>query len=153
MSGSDAGQASGIRAITVQQPWASLIASGRKTIELRTWPTRHRGPLLIHSASRVSPDLREYVDERLMPLSTMLAVVELADVRPSGPDDGPPACITERFWHEWWTPGAGLWSWELRNVRRLAWYPARGRQRLWKPDPELVAALTPLPRAIREEGR
>lgn len=26
-----------MRALTVKQPWASLIASGRKTIELRTW--------------------------------------------------------------------------------------------------------------------
>lgn len=39
------------RALTVRQPWASLIAAGRKTVEVRTWTTDHRSPLVIHAAS------------------------------------------------------------------------------------------------------
>jgi ASCH domain-containing protein len=32
-------------ALSVRQPWAELILTGRKKIELRTWTTDHRGPL------------------------------------------------------------------------------------------------------------
>lgn len=40
-----------MKALSVRQPWASLIASGYKRFEIRTWPTRHRGPLLICAAT------------------------------------------------------------------------------------------------------
>ena len=39
------------RALSVRQPWASLLVAGVKTVETRSWRTRHRGPLLIHAAS------------------------------------------------------------------------------------------------------
>ena len=39
-----------MRALSVKQPWASLIASGQKTIETRTWRTDYRGDLLIVSS-------------------------------------------------------------------------------------------------------
>ena len=45
-----------MKALTVWQPWASLIALGVKTIETRSWHTSYRGPLAIHAASRV-PDV------------------------------------------------------------------------------------------------
>lgn len=41
-----------MKAISLWQPWASLIASGAKKIETRSWPTYYRGPLLIHAAKR-----------------------------------------------------------------------------------------------------
>jgi hypothetical protein len=37
-----------MKAVTIQQPFASLIVAGIKTLECRTWPTDHRGPLVIH---------------------------------------------------------------------------------------------------------
>jgi hypothetical protein len=43
-----------MKAISIKQPWAQLIARGEKTIELRTWATNHRGPLLI--VSSLAPD-------------------------------------------------------------------------------------------------
>lgn len=39
-----------MKALTLHQPWASLIATGAKTLETRSWPTRYRGPLAIHAA-------------------------------------------------------------------------------------------------------
>lgn len=42
-----------IRTLTVLQPFASLIASGRKTVELRPWSTPYRGWILIGSGMRV----------------------------------------------------------------------------------------------------
>lgn len=58
-------------ALSIKQPWASLIVSGRKSIEIRSWPTRLRGRILIHAA-RV-PDSREeawkWVSKEVQPLT------------------------------------------------------------------------------------
>ncbi|MGE5593799.1 MAG: ASCH domain-containing protein [Betaproteobacteria bacterium] len=39
-----------MKAITLIQPWASLVAIGAKRIETRSWATDYRGPLAIHAA-------------------------------------------------------------------------------------------------------
>jgi hypothetical protein len=44
-------------ALTVKQPWAGLIASGQKTIENRSWPTKFRGHLAIHAGKATCPGL------------------------------------------------------------------------------------------------
>jgi len=44
-----------MKAISLWQPWASLVACGAKRFETRSWPTRYRGPLLIHAAKKVVP--------------------------------------------------------------------------------------------------
>lgn len=41
-----------MKAISLWQPWATLIAIGAKRIETRHWPTNYRGPLAIHAAKR-----------------------------------------------------------------------------------------------------
>jgi len=45
-------------ALSLKQPWATLLAHGCKTIEVRSWPTSQRGRILIHAA-RVSDDRPE----------------------------------------------------------------------------------------------
>lgn len=40
-----------MKALTIRQPWASLIAHGVKTIETRSWRTHYRGPLAIHAGA------------------------------------------------------------------------------------------------------
>jgi hypothetical protein len=37
-------------ALSVKQPWAGLLVLGYKTIEVRRWSHRRRGPVLIHAA-------------------------------------------------------------------------------------------------------
>lgn len=39
-----------MKAITLWQPWASLLACGAKHYETRSWPTNYRGPIAIHAA-------------------------------------------------------------------------------------------------------
>lgn len=39
-----------IKALTLWQPWATLVAIGAKQIETRSWATAYRGPLAIHAA-------------------------------------------------------------------------------------------------------
>lgn len=41
-----------MKAITIWQPWASLLACGAKKYETRGWATRYRGPIAIHAAKR-----------------------------------------------------------------------------------------------------
>jgi hypothetical protein len=45
-----------IKALTVWQPWAWLLVAGHKDVENRCWPTRHRGPLLIHAGKTYDGD-------------------------------------------------------------------------------------------------
>ncbi len=41
-----------MKALTIWQPWASLLLSGRKRYETRSWATSYRGPIAIHAAKR-----------------------------------------------------------------------------------------------------
>jgi len=44
------GEGDGMKAISLIQPWASLIAAGAKEIETRSWGTAYRGDLAIHAS-------------------------------------------------------------------------------------------------------
>jgi len=44
-----------MKAITITQPYATLISLGMKKIETRSWPTSYRGPLAIHAATGLGP--------------------------------------------------------------------------------------------------
>lgn len=43
-----------MKAISIQQPFASLIAEGLKEYEFRTWKTTYRGDILIHSSKSLT---------------------------------------------------------------------------------------------------
>lgn len=45
-----------MKAITVKQPFASLIAEGYKEYEFRTWKTKYRGDILIHAGKGVDKE-------------------------------------------------------------------------------------------------
>jgi activating signal cointegrator 1 len=44
-----------LKALTLWQPWATLIAMGEKRIETRHWATKYRGELAIHAAAKLPP--------------------------------------------------------------------------------------------------
>nr|WP_320146014.1 ASCH domain-containing protein [uncultured Anaeromusa sp.] len=86
-----------MKAITILQPWASLIACGAKKIETRGWATKYRGPIAIH-AGKKDPckkpwegmgEFENAVDSvlnknnlewRLLPLGSVIAIADLVDV-------------------------------------------------------------------------
>lgn len=39
-----------VKVITVKQPWAHLIVENIKDVENRTWKTKHRGEIYIHTS-------------------------------------------------------------------------------------------------------
>jgi len=48
-----------MKALTIKQPWASLITHGHKEFEFRTWQTKYRGKILIHAGLTKE---KEYLD-------------------------------------------------------------------------------------------
>lgn len=45
-----------MKAITIKQPFASLIAAGLKEYEFRTWKTNYRGEIFIHAGKSVDQE-------------------------------------------------------------------------------------------------
>ena len=41
-----------MKALTIKQPWSTLIVDGIKDIENRTWKTNYRGRILIHASEK-----------------------------------------------------------------------------------------------------
>lgn len=52
-----------MKALSLIQPWATLVAIGAKKIETRSWPTSFRGPLAIHASKGFPRDDQELCDE------------------------------------------------------------------------------------------
>lgn len=46
-------------ALSIRQPWASLILKAGKDVENRCWPTKFRGRILIHAAKGMTHDEHE----------------------------------------------------------------------------------------------
>ncbi len=45
-----------MKCLSLKQPYAYLLASGKKTIEIRKWNTNHRGEFLIHSSKNTNEE-------------------------------------------------------------------------------------------------
>ena len=94
--GSGGGVNRRVKALTLRQPWASLVVAGIKDVETRTWRTNYRGRLGIHAGSGID---REGMNEhgRLLtdyPHGAILGTVELVDcVR----DNASPWAIAENY--------------------------------------------------------
>lgn len=121
-----------MKALTVCQPYAELIANGDKPIENRTWPTKYRGPLAIH-AGKSKAWLESHADAHDFVFGAVVAVADLVACLPLiYPADG-------ENWPEPWRHLAqhhhanGPWCWVLSHVRRLSSpIPCRGAQGLWE---------------------
>lgn len=132
-----------IRALTVKQPWATLIAAGIKPVENCTWavPRGFAGPLLIHAGAaqdkaaweheHVRRALFDAVGNDELPTGAIIAVV--GSVR--GHRDG-----IGGHCEPWGMDDC--WHWELADVRALTVpVPAKGRLGLWVPGADVLAAV------------
>lgn len=50
-----------MKALTIKQPWASLIINGYKEYEFRSWKTNYRGKILIHAGLAMDREACERV--------------------------------------------------------------------------------------------
>lgn len=70
-----------MKAITIKQPFATLIAEGIKEYEFRTWKTKYRGEILIHAGKGINKKAMEkYADLNLeYPSGCIIAKANLTD--------------------------------------------------------------------------
>ncbi len=133
-----------MKAITLCQPYASLIVLGEKRIENRTWPTKYRGPILVHAGqSRKWLDAYDPLPE-FMPFGAILGVARLAVCIPLT-RIRQPAPLGRLEWVRTHEHTEGPWCWVLENVTRLADpIPYTGRQGLFNiPDDVLPDDVLP----------
>ena len=53
-----------MKALSLTQPWATLVAIGSKRIETRSWGTGYRGPLAIHASKGFPKEARAHCDDQ-----------------------------------------------------------------------------------------
>lgn len=132
----------GMRALTVRQPWASLIASGEKRVETRPMRTKHRGPMAIHAGLSWGPAQRALASRlgvEVAPVGAVVCVVNVVDCVRMTPDTIEQASERERELGDW---RPGRWAWHLENPRPLsALVPAKGRLGVWRLGPEESEAI------------
>jgi hypothetical protein len=149
-----------MRALSLTQPWATLVAFGAKLIETRSWSTAYRGQIAIHAAKAFPSEARRLCgrfpfSEVLtrhgvlrtseLPLGAIIATATLADcVRFTASLDAVLAVSKGRTAHEEafgdFTPGR--YGFMLRRVQRLATpIPCRGALGLWEVPDEIQTKL------------
>ena len=144
-----------MRALTLHQPWATLIALGIKTIETRSWPPPSGllgQTIAIHAGRKLQPNPGPQIEtilrqthgdhwRRRLPAG---AVVVTATIRDACQIAGPAAatgCFVTHGRHIVATDpygdfSAGRWLWFLSDIKALPEpIPATGRQRLWHWEP------------------
>lgn len=126
-----------MRGITVIQPWASLIADGRKIFETRGWSTAYRGPIAIHAGKKLDAGYAVecgYKPEG-MTRGAIIAIARLVACIPTDQaervirDTMPEARAQEELAHGWFE--LGRFAWELADVIRVPAFPMLGQQGLW----------------------
>ncbi len=72
-----------MKCLSVSQPFADLIISGKKTIELRTWNTKFRGEFLVHAPLKIRKDAckRLKIKESNLKTGVIIGKVEIYDVK------------------------------------------------------------------------
>ncbi len=160
-----------MKALTLTQPWATLVAIGAKRIETRSWPTKYRGKLAIHSSSRWTKAERMLVYEypfdevliehfahkdpgfwdvltlQYLPLGSILATANLVDCIPTDqvPDILLHPLISDPTAHEeeFGDYESGRYAWILDDVRVLKDpIPCKGSLGLWEVPSAIAGKIT-----------
>jgi len=129
-------------ALSLKQPWATLLAAGLKTIEVRKWPTARVGRVLIHAA-RV-PDVRSEVwalvpsqlHETAQLVGGIVGAGELTHCLPYRTKEAF-AADKERHWNDpaWFEPPI-LYGFAFANLTLLPFRPYPGWMRFFAVEDE-----------------
>ena len=124
-----------IKALSIREPWISMIADGEKTIETRTWMTSYRGPLLLVGSKK--PDLCSGLRSARKdgPYAGKAACMAyLVGCRPMTKVDETAACC-EAY------PRAKAWL--LANIARVEPVYVTGKQGLYNVEKWKIRVLSP----------
>lgn len=149
-----------MKAITLTQPWATLVAIGAKRVETRSWSTLYRGRIAIHAAKGFPAEARMLLAER--PFSTYLgdqrgidlprgAIVAVARITSVKVTMGrvPSSFVDPRCPHEFEFGNyeTGRSAWFLDDVRKLEQpIPCKGALGLWDVPADIAACIEEVPR-------
>lgn len=78
-----------MKALSLTQPWASLVAIGAKRIETRSWSTSYRGLVAIHASKRFPDEACLFAIQDLVTGPLMRAGALPAGWAPWGKDNKP----------------------------------------------------------------
>ncbi len=70
-----------MKVLSLKQPFAELVVSGRKTIELRNWNTKFRGEFLVHASKSSDKDAMKRFGFENLPLGAIVGKSKLIDVK------------------------------------------------------------------------
>lgn len=102
-----------MKAISIKEPWASMLYNGKKTIETRTWKTNYRGELLLCASRYPKSEISGYA----------FATCILSDIHKMTEVDVASACCTVY-------PNA--YAWMLDNIQRIELFPVKGKLSLFE---------------------
>lgn len=145
-----------MKALSLTQPWASLVAIGAKRFETRSWKTTHRGLLTIHAAKGFPRECRALLAEPEfyrafhvhdetpdpLPLGAVVAVVRVIECYATTDDFVTDLRREDPCEIRFGDYSPGRYAWKLELVHRLERpIPARGFQRIFNLEPDVAAAV------------
>ena len=115
----DLGESRVLKAINVDQPWAELIIQGRKTIELRTRQSSHRGPLAIRATKTVLAGACDKfdLDPKALITGAIVGVARLAEVIEFDLESW--QALRDQHLNESFAPGRWRYGWRLEKPKPL----------------------------------
>jgi hypothetical protein len=137
-----------MKALTICEPYATLIARGAKRVENRTWSTPYRGPLYIHAGKNrnwLSLDETKTVDVSYnipvaqMSFGAVIAIATLVDCVHL--DTVSPAILLKYPWLTLHEHTSGPWCFILDKVSCIGPWPWRGAQGLFDIDDEALGRV------------
>jgi len=127
-----------MKALTICQPFAEMIARGDKLVENREWLTSYRGPLMIHAGKsrnwldgETDDELAEEFGRRIefgaiVAHAQLVACLHIDRIHAGEYDKQYPWLMTHGHTN-------GTWCWVLEEVQRLPQaIPWKGAQGLWE---------------------
>lgn len=128
-------------ALSLKQPWATLLVHGRKSIEVRNWSTPRRERVLIHAA-RI-PDERpeawtfvpRELHEHAQLLGGVIGSAELVDCLTYDSLETFAVDQAKHFNHLSWFRGPVLYGFLFRDAMPLPFQPCPGWMRFFRVEP------------------
>ena len=112
-----------MKALTIMPEFAERIALGEKTVEVRTWKTSYRGPLLITSSSKKRKGLI---------CGYALCTVDLVDCVPMTKE------LAEKAQVNWRPELKDCYGWILDENKLIMPQPVKGKLSLWECDVPVI---------------
>ena len=117
-----------MKTLSLKQPFAELVVSGKKIIELRNWNTKFRGKFLIH-ASKIpdSKAMKKFGFDKL-PVGMIIGEAELINVKKYENEIEHKKDRDKHLADTSW----GKYSFLLQNAKRIQPIKANGKLGFWE---------------------